>query len=398
VLLVLGIAAVLPRLARARWRWYTGVAWVVVATALAAFSAFILIPISVAGAILFLHPAGDRKVRSVAVAAQAAAVLALFAAGQTSHDTDSHEDQWKNIWDAFVDFSWNPIRFVGNILTHIGRVGTVFPGGPHWIGALLVLVALAALIGIARTGRHAVRARYFIAVVVVAIVASVAQKFPFGASTDRGALGSGGRATLWLVPVVGFGLAVALQYVRGAISRNRRLAVGFDVVLGVAAVLIVVVALGRDTPRYPAGSEPATKFVASSIGPKDAVLIMPYGLYEFSTESGFDVSMKSAPQRIYSFVPVFADPRLHPIDRSISRKAVRDLVRDADRVFLHMANRRFDWPSPAIFGGLRDAGFDPEYEGNPFGRAGVMVFTRSPPVDSGSASSPSPPVDSGSAS
>ena len=117
---------------------------------------------------------------------------------------------------AFIRPSLNPVTFGREIVAHFRHVTDVFPGGPAWFSALCLVLAMVGVYLIARSGPLAVVGRFFVLMVGLAVVGSMATKFPFGPSS--GAF----RLTIWLTPIVAFGLAAVLQRVyRAAAARSQ---------------------------------------------------------------------------------------------------------------------------------------------------------------------------------
>ena len=340
VLVVLGLAVVVPVLARTRWRWDTGIAWFACALLVGLLSGFALIATAVAGVILVLHVAGDRRVRIVAVGAQLAAVLAFLTAMHRTYNAQVVGSYWKREFDGFLDFDPNPIRFGRDVFEHLTRIATVFPGGPSFWAALAVLAATMGLVSIAWNGPHAVRGRFLVLLAFTAFVAGVLDRVPFGPKVA--APGNGARVTLWLVPVMAIGLAATLQLVRRASRDRSSYRIAFDVIASVLAVAVVIAALGRDTPPYPLqGSNPATRYVVGHLGKHGAVFVLPGGRYSFALDAKFPLRLFAQPDRSVGFAPRSLDPRVNYFDsRFVPQRVVEQTergVRGADRVFIHAA-------------------------------------------------------------
>jgi hypothetical protein len=348
MLIVVGLAAVVLFLVRVRWRWPTALAWVAGALLVSSFSGFAFVAIAVAGVILLLHARSDRVVRLLAVAAQAVGQLAVLAAMQQSSGRalEVLESNQEANYDGHLTFSWNPLRFGDEALTHYRRLAVAFPGGPGWWLTACALLALAGLLLAAFTKRQSVPARYLALVLFVAFIGGVIDRFPFG-TTSPASFASiftrGERSTIWLIPVMAVGLAAALQYLRGLAAKNSRLRIGFDVVVYALAVTVVVTAL-HDATQYPfPGSKSAAKFLDSELGQHDAVLITHISVFPYAVESKFGVSMLSRPEGDSSFIPKFGDSRLHemaPFADSVGTpEQIRSWVNGADRVFVYVAMR-----------------------------------------------------------
>jgi hypothetical protein len=337
-LIVLGLVVLVPVLARKTWRWYVGAAWIVGAIVVGSFSAFALIATAVAGIILVLHSRADRPVRVVAVAAQLMTTLVMVRAMQGTYNENAIATYWKRELDGFLDFELNPFAFGAEVLRHLTRVTAVFPGGPAWWAALSVLAASVGLLIIAWNGRHAVRARFLLLLALVALAGGIVDKLPFGPKTGPPQMG--GRVTLWLVPVVAVGLAAALGLARRLIANRTTFRIGFDVVAYTLAIVVVVAAVGRDTPEYPwPGSKSATRFIESELGKDDAVFVVPGGRYAFALETKLALTLRAQPERNIGFAPRPVDRRLtffdSKFDPDVVVEQIRSGARGAHRVFVH---------------------------------------------------------------
>jgi hypothetical protein len=339
VLIVLALALIVPRLTRLRWRWWTGAAWIGAAAVLAFWSGSGLIAVAVAGLIIVLHPRFDFTVRLVAVTLQESICIVLLAAESHAHNVEALQDQFRTTWDAFIDFN-NPIQFAGDVFVHLRRVGEYFVGSSPWFAGLCTVLAMVGLCIAAWEGRQAVRARYLLLLLLAVFIAGVAGKFPFGPS--QGSLySSGGRVSLWLIPVVAIGLGAGLHGLRdilpGRVSR-----VGFDAAACVAAVAIVVIGLSRDPVAYPfPGAHSATRFIQLQLGEGDAVLLDFGSSWSYATESGLHSGIESNPDGYIGFVPTFDDTRVHPVATFTDPQHVATEVSQADRVFVYYAEPPF---------------------------------------------------------
>jgi hypothetical protein len=352
VLIVLALALVIPRLTQIRWRWSTGVAWIAAGAVLAFWSGFALIAVAVAGAIIVLHPASDLRWRAVAVGVQEAICVALLVAESHTHNLPAQEQNFRGTWDSFVDFSPNPITFGGEAFIHLRRVGEYFVGGQAWFAGLCILVAIVGLAIAAWKGLQAVRARYLLLLLLVAFVAGVLGKFPFGPSQGF-LISSGGRVSLWLIPVVAIGLAAALQGLRGALparggraafdaTRRPRPRAAFDAAAYVAAAAILLVAGSRNPVEYPfPGAHSATNFIQSQLSERDAVLLGYRSNWSFATETSLETGVRRTPDSSIGFQPDYSDPRIHYLDVLVDRPHVAPEVGDADRVFVYYAEPPF---------------------------------------------------------
>jgi hypothetical protein len=346
LLIVLGLAMIVPRLARIRWRWQTAVAWVVAAFVVATFSGFALIAVALAGVTILLHPRSDLRVRAAAVATQAAASAALLAATSSTYDVTLARDRWRDVFDAFPTFHLNPFRFADEVFVHLRRLAETYPGGPSALAAVCIVVALIGLVTIVWKGRQAIRARYLLLLFGVVFVGGLLGILPFG-PTQGPTSDYGGRVSLWLIPVLAIGLAAALQGLRSLLPDRRTLRTGFDAAAYLAGAAILVSAVTADHPPYPStGAKSATDFVQSHLGQRDSVLIGFHANWSFAAESNFPYKVDPTPSTTYGFVPDFTDPRIHYLDvglhaerglgpELVDPRHVAPEVMHADRVFVY---------------------------------------------------------------
>jgi hypothetical protein len=275
------------------------------------------------------------------VGAQVAGCIALLVAEQRTYDGSELESGWRLGWDAFVQGDANPITFTHGVLVHLRRIADVFPGGPTWLTMIVVLVALAGLAAAAWRGREAIRARYLLLVTLAALVASVAGKLPFG-PIQRYRFSDGGRVSLWLVPVLAIGLAIALHWLRRLVADRRVLRLGFDAVTYLGAAALLASALAANQLAYPfPGAHSAAQFVDSHLGPRDALLIGHHGPYTFAVESDLPFGIEATPESAIGFVVEFPDPRVHVIGLPVDRQALATEVKRAQRVFVYYPGYRF---------------------------------------------------------
>lgn len=332
LVVVLGLAVILPRLARIRWTWATAVAWFVGAMLVSSISGFALGAALAAGAIILLHQRSDLAVRAVAVGAQFAATAALYLVEARNYSSDAIETYYRVYWDAFPDFHVNPVSFAGELLLHLRRLAEAFPGGPAWFAVLCGLVAVAGLAAACLPGQRSIAARFLALLLGATVVASLFGKVPFGPSQT----GNGYRVSIWLVPVLAVGLAVALQALRRLLVDQRTLRIGFDVAVFAAAAAVLVSA--GPAVRYPfPGPRSATQFIEANVGPSDAIILPFHTEWSFAAESRFSVKkMEALPESTVSFDPAeWSDPRIHNIDLDMDPSQVAAAVKGTNRVFVY---------------------------------------------------------------
>jgi hypothetical protein len=327
VLIVLGLALTVWYLARQHWETSTAVAWFVGSTAVGSFSSIALIATGVAGLILVLHSFGDRKRRMAAVAAQAVVALTLFAASSRTY-SQARIRGFFAAREGYIDFDPNPITFGREVFNHFWHVADVFPGG---VPALALALAGVGLVGAAWRGPLAVPARFLGLMVVVAVGGGVLELIPFGPPRANG------RVSLWLVPVMALGLCAALELFRRRVVARTALRVGFDAVVCIAAVLVLISSFGADHP-YPAGARSAIRQVMAEAGPDDAIVMTNWTSFSFALYAGTRVGLRPTPERSIGFLPTFADQQLHRHDPATTPEQFDAFVEDVDRVYLVHAN------------------------------------------------------------
>jgi hypothetical protein len=328
VLVILGLALVVWRLARRRWQPATAAVWFIASVAVGWFSSIALIASAVAGAILVLHASDDRKLRLMAVSAQLAALATIFLASSRTYSSDALLAFWK-VGDAFIDFDANPLTFSREVFDHFWNVVDVFPGGPS--PTLSLALAAVGLSVAAWRGPIVVPARFFALLVAVTVAASIVGRVPFGPPSALG------RVSLWLVPVTALGLCTTFELLRRRTVDRAPLRIGFDVLACGAAALVLVGALGTN-PGYPPGGRSAIRHAMANIARDDAVIITSPTTYPFALYADTPVSLRPTPHRQIGFLPEFDDDRLHPHSSTTSDEELDEFVEGAERVYLVHAN------------------------------------------------------------
>jgi hypothetical protein len=340
VLFVLALAVAVPWFTRRSWSVRTAVGWFVGSMLVASFSSFTMLATVGAAIIVVLHPRHDLRLRVAAVAAQAVGVLALLSAVDRTHSAQMVSDYFKQ-YDSFISLSLNPLAFGRDVLHHLTRITAVFPGGPKWFGAACVVAVAVGLVAAARRrGPRGIAAQFMIALVLLAFLGALAKRVPFGPDADAF------RVTLWLVPVVAFGLAVVLQRARRALAeRETRLKIGFDVAAFSCAVLLLFTPIGVHRP-YPPGWLAGTRLLLRQIGPHDVVLISRTQEFSVAFNADLPVRIQPSADTIEGFDPVFRDKRLHTVGfvTEQERAAVDRYVKSTDRVIVFEHN-----PDPNVY-------------------------------------------------
>jgi hypothetical protein len=273
--------------------------------------------------ILVLHSSGDRKRRAVAVAAQLVVLSALFLAASRTYSARLIHGFFAPK-GGYIDFDPNPLTFGREVFNHFWHVADVFPGGRPTLS--LALVAVGLLVASWR-GPFSVPARFLGLMVVVAVVGGLLDLIPFGPPRFYG------RVSLWLVPAMALGLCATLGFVRRWMGARASLRAGFDAIVCVAALVVLMGALDATHP-YPAGARSAVRQVMASVGPHDAVLITRPTTYSFALYANTAVDLRPTPDRAIGFLPAFSDDRLHPHDFTTTPEEMSDFVDDVDRVYV----------------------------------------------------------------
>jgi hypothetical protein len=327
VLIILGLALAVRYLARRHWLTSTAVAWFVGSIAVGSFSSMALIGTGVAGLILVLHSCGDRQLRATAVAAQAVVLSMLYLASSRTYN----QAQIRRFFAArggYIDFDPNPLTLGRNVFDHFWNVADVFPGR---VPTLALVAAGVGLLVAAWRGPLSEPARFLGVMVVVAVGGGVLDIIPFGPPRAQG------RVSLWLVPAMALGLCAALEIARRRISARAALRTGFDALVCIAAVVVLIGSFGSDHP-YPAGARSAIRRVMAEAGPGDVVVMTNWTSYSFALYSGTPVGLRATPERSIGFLPTFGDRRLHRHDPGTTPEQFDAFVEDADRVYLVHAN------------------------------------------------------------
>ncbi|MCU1464705.1 MAG: hypothetical protein JWM72_633 [Actinomycetia bacterium] len=391
-LVVLGIAALFPRVSRMHFTWRAAALWVVGSFAVGFFSPFALVAVGVAGIALVLRPAADLPMRMVAVLGQGILSVALTLAVRQTYDVNALELWWKRNYDGFVGFDAQPLRLLSHVATHLRRVASVFSGGPSWWATLtliVVVIALGADAWFRRRAARGVRAQYLLLLMATAVVVSMAGVLPLGPTSI------GMRLSLWLVPVFAIGMASALDRLRAGLAGHDVTRIGFDAVAVIVAVVVIVIAAVARPYRQSIDVRSAAPYVERSLSPDDVVFIEHTEcMFSYAVESHVRVGVR--PRRgLVAFEPDFHDPRFYYVtfagrlgDRLVVSRASAvddrtDAVRaigHADRVYLHL--NAVPIPQPrgriAFAGLLRGLGYRQESDTG-FGCARVIVWRRSSP-------------------
>jgi hypothetical protein len=394
VVVIIALAAIVPRLASQRWRWAMGAAWAVSAILIATVSAFCAVAVAVAGLVLVANATSDRLVRVAAVGVQGALQVALVLSVRRTYNTAQFAKDWEDAYDGYIELDRNPIDIVRQLALHLTRIGDAYTGGaridsapPEDPGLLtivanasVVLVAVAAIAALAFAaikGSRRPMAQFLLGLVVVAFVGGLARQIPFGPKST-GQLFSGYRATLWLLPSLAVGLALALDaLLHAAQRRSRPLALGLCALALVAAVAMVPLKHKDSGPYGDIGTSQATRFILDRKAADDAVLVIGGTENTYAAEPGVSFSIEPTPERIVGFRLAFPDgTHIVKSGQPVTPRAIAPLVQDARRVYIYNGFTGF---VPGTEKGLEQSlpffGFTPAGT-HDFGVASVNVWQR----------------------
>jgi hypothetical protein len=338
VLIMLGLALAVSRLARRRWTSSTAIAWFVGSVVIGSFSSIALIAAVIASVVLVLHASHDQKTRLLATGAQFVALATLYVASSRTYNDDLIQGFFA-ARGGYIDFDPNPITFGREVFEHFWHVADVYPGGPATLSLALFVVGLCVA---AWHGPLVVPARFLVLMIGVAAGGSVLGLIPFGPPRPLG------RVTLWLVPAVALGLCAALELVRRRVAHRVTLRSGFDALVFVAVALVLVSSFRTDH-QYPAGARSAIHQAMAEAGPDDAVITEKYTAYSFGLCSCTAVDLRATPDRQIGFLPVFSDPRLHAHDPATTPDELNEALEGRDRVFVVYAMLRSDGQKRGLF-------------------------------------------------
>lgn len=308
LLVVVVLAAVLPRLVGRPWRVPIAVGWTVGSLLLAGFSSFSLLAAAAAGAIVVLHPASDLRLRVPAVAAQALGTVAIVTWTQSTYDSAAVAQQWQGN-GAMLDgrLATLPVR----VAEHLHHVVQTYPGGPRWLTLGCLVLGGAGLAGAAVRGRRTVTARFLVLAPMLAIVGSAVGRIPFGPPS-----GDLRRVTIWLVPGVAFGLAVAVDALRGRAGPGtaRR---AFDGLLWMGALAVLATSVDARQPYWGSGARLASETVAAQLRDGEVVWVTRLTAYSFALHADLPADIRADPDGLVGFVADPEDERLLLLGRHL---------------------------------------------------------------------------------
>jgi hypothetical protein len=230
---------------------------------------------------------------------------------------------------AFIGFTANPLSLGHEVVEHLVRVVTTFTNGRRDLAIVILAVALVGLVGSAWRGPRVVTARFLGLMMLAAIGGSVIDRVPFGAESMWG-----GRLSLWLAPVLAFGLAATLDFVRRLVGVRGWSRLALDaVVVGAAAVVVLSAVDQHLINRYP-GAQLATRSVMSELDRRDVVWTTRPTTYSFALSADTPVRVQATPHREVGYAPEFLDPRIVALGWNLPEDKLRDSVKHAERVFV----------------------------------------------------------------
>lgn len=331
LVIVLVFTMLIPVLARRVWGPRTAIAWLALTFVLGSYSTFGLIAAAVAGLVIVLHPKADLRWRASAFAAQLIVHLAFFLITSRTYNSAPIFAFFRP-YDAYINFSWNPITLALRVLRHWARVAYVFPGVHGIAAAACMTLVTVGLAFAAWRGPRTYVARYLLLLLAVAIVGGIAGKLPFG-PVERGVTSPPFKAVLWMIPIVAVGIAVALETVRQLVARDTFLHVAFDALAFALAIALLLGAIGARR-YYPTGARLASTRVGNEFGRNDVVWVTRFTEFSFALYSGLPYRIIETPQYSVGFEPKFINPRVHVLDFTLRKDEVKTSVQSADRVIV----------------------------------------------------------------
>ncbi|MCB0978385.1 MAG: hypothetical protein KDB02_13105 [Acidimicrobiales bacterium] len=334
-LLTVVLAAAVPWLAKKRWGIGVACAWVGFALLAGSVEALSLVVTAVAILVMVAHPAGDRLLRVGALLVQGLlqAVLLVTVQGRFASATVAKE--WETTYDGYLEPGEGVMSLLRQIGAHVARLGQNVAPGSKLSGVAVVAVALAGLCWRARRGDQRIAARFLLALFVVSFVGGLVRQIPFGPRVGNPAF-PGGRANLWMLPVLFFGLAWAVDAVRLLLARVQpRLLLPFT-----AAVLAGALAVGAvhfdDSRTYPLPGEAwAARKVLAAMDDSTMVIVFPAGQMTVSAEPGIPVRPVADRKSHQGFMLRWTDPRWNNSDVWGRPRRFEKKLNSADRVIIH---------------------------------------------------------------
>lgn len=331
-LVTIGLAAAVPWLARRRWTWTTAVAWVAAALVAGSIEALTLVVTAVAMLVLVAHPAGDRVVRIGALVGQGLLQMALLVTLQGRFASSTVAKEWETTYDGYLELDRGPVSFMRQVGAHVARLGQNLVPGSKLVGVAIVALALAGLGWRSWRGSQRIAARFLLALVAVSFLGGLVRQIPFGPSIGNPVF-PGGRANLWMLPSLLFGLAWALDGIRSLLARRQPTLgpVAGGVVLAAA---VLVAAVHVDDPRpYPLpGMGTLAREVRASVDDDTMVIVLPSAAWTLAAEPGIPVRLEAVPDSHQGFVVAWRDPRWDGLSLTGFPNRFRAALDEVDRV------------------------------------------------------------------
>ena len=351
------LAFAVDRLAGRTWRWTTGVAWLAFALACASLGAFGFVAAALATLVLAVHPVGDRAVRWAVLGVQAVVQGLVGARMAGGYDSAQVAEDWESTYDGYLELVANPFELVGQLWQHLGRLGQALVDVPLAVAAVLVVAALAGLVGASIRGGRRPAAQLLLALPLVALVGSVARQVPFG-PVPFDVVFPGARASLWLLPSLAFGLAVAIDAVAAAVA-GRGWSTAWVAAVGVAAVATAVVAAPDQVAYGELGTRSATAFIEARREPETTVFYFDASVHMVGSEPPVAIEVTPDPDSLQGFVVDLGSGRVPVLQPAqVTPERIGDLVGGSDLVLVHDAFVGFgDSARTALADALEALGF-----------------------------------------
>lgn len=309
VVLVMVLAALLPRVTERRWTWAGAVGWVALAVAFGSISGYVMVATAVATGILVLHPKGDRWPRVAALAAQGLLQGGWVLYTRRFVDLDEIEAFMESGYDAHVERSANPLELGQNLLRHFERVVDVHPGAPVGFLGILSVAVLAGLVlgAMGRLDRQrTVVSRFAFAALAFAAIGGLLDRFPFGPRTFDllTAMGSpGARHSLWLVPVTAIGVCNLIDLVLRSAEARPMVARALRGAVVVGIVLLVSSRWSPADPYLGPGRRHLATVVEEAADRGAFVVLDEFAAYQFLLYSDRPVHLTPTPEEMVGFLP-----------------------------------------------------------------------------------------------
>lgn len=308
VVVVMALAALLPRVADRRWTWRGVVGWIGFAVVIGSLSGYQMLASALAITILVLHPQGDRWRRLTALGVQGLIQAGWVLYARQFVDLDGIEAFMESAYDAHVERSRNPIILGQNVFDHLTRVIDVHPGSP---AVILGLVTVGVVVGLVLGAlgrldhRRALASQFALAALAVAAIGGVLHRFPFGPSTTdlSTAWGApGARHGLWLVPMTALGLCNVIDL---AVRAARRLPAQTLLRCAVAAsTLLLVTSRWEHPPREPLGAHRLSRVTDGAAAEGAFIVLDEMSAFRYLLLTDRPVHLVPSPDEMVGYLPV----------------------------------------------------------------------------------------------